>query len=154
MIDFGSILPTCCARADVLATSKKASLEAAAEAIATAQESIDARQLLEALMAREKLGSTNLGDGIAIPHCRFADCQQPVASLLCLANPIGFDNQEVDLLFILVVPEQETRLHLDLLAILARVFDRQPNAQDLRKTRNDRDLYEVFQRQVAETLAE
>ena len=154
MIDFGSILPTCCARADVLATSKKASLEAAAEAIATAQESIDARQLLEALMAREKLGSTNLGDGIAIPHCRFAGCQQPVASLLRLANPIGFDNQEVDLLFILVVPEQETRLHLDLLAILARVFDRQPNAQDLRKTRNDRDLYEVFQRQVAETLAE
>ena len=154
MIDFGSILPTCCARADVLATSKKASLEAAAEAIATAQESIDARQLLEALMAREKLGSTNLGEGVAIPHCRFADCQQPVASLLCLANPIGFDNQEVDLLFILVVPEQETRLHLDLLAILARVFDRQPNAQDLRKTRNDRDLYEVFQRQVAETLAE
>ena len=154
MIDFGSILPTCCARADVLATSKKASLEAAAEAIAAAQESIDARQLLEALMAREKLGSTNLGDGIAIPHCRFADCQQPVASLLCLANPIGFDNQEVDLLFILVVPEQETRLHLDLLAILARVFDHQPNAQDLRKTRNDRDLYEVFQRQVAETLAE
>ncbi len=154
MIDFGSILPTCCARADVLATSKKASLEAAAEAIATAQESIDARQLLEALMAREKLGSTNLGDGIAIPHCRFADCQQPVASLLRLANPIGFDNQEVDLLFILVVPEQETRLHLDLLAILARVFDHQPNAQGLRKTRNDRDLYEVFQRQVAETLAE
>ena len=154
MIDFGSILPTCCARTDVHAASKKASLEAAAEAIATAQESIDARQLLEALMAREKLGSTNLGDGIAIPHCRFADCQQPVASLLRLANPIGFDNQEVDLLFILVVPEQETRLHLDLLAILARVFDRQPNAQDLRKTRNDRDLYEVFQRQVAETLAE
>ena len=154
MIDFGSILPTCCARADVLATSKKASLEAAAEAIAAAQESIDARQLLEALMAREKLGSTNLGDGIAIPHCRFADCQQPVASLLCLANPIGFDNQEVDLLFVLVVPEQETRLHLDLLAILARVFDHQPNAQGLRKTRNDRDLYEVFQRQVAETLAE
>ena len=154
MIDFGSILPTCCARTDVHATSKKASLEAAAEAIAAAQESIDARQLLEALMAREKLGSTNLGDGIAIPHCRFADCQQPVASLLRLANPIGFDNQEVDLLFILVVPEQETRLHLDLLAILARVFDRQPNAQDLRKTRNDRDLYEVFQRQVAETLAE
>ena len=136
------------------ATSKKASLETAAEAIATTQESIDARQLLEALMAREKLGSTNLGDGIAIPHCRFADCQQPVASLLCLANPIGFDNQEVDLLFVLVVPEQETRLHLDLLSILARVFDNQPNAQDLRKTRNDRDLYEVFQRQVAETLAE
>ena len=129
-------------------------MEAAAAAIATTQESINARQLLEALMAREKLGSTNLGDGIAIPHCRFADCQQPVASLLRLTNPIGFDNQEVDLLFILVVPEEETRLHLELLAILARVFDRQPNAQDLRKALNDRDLYEAVQRQVAEALAE
>ena len=129
-------------------------MEAAAEAIATTQESINARQLLEALMAREKLGSTNLGDGIAIPHCRFADCQRPVASLLYLTNPVGFDNQEVDLLFILVVPEEETRLHLELLAILARVFDRQPNAQDLRKALNERDLYEAFQRQVAEALAE
>ena len=129
-------------------------MEAAAEAIATTQESINARQLLEALMAREKLGSTNLGDGIASPHCRFADCQWPVASLLYLTNPVGFDKQEVDLLFILVVPEEDTRLHLELLAILARVFDRQPNAQDLRKALNDRDLYEAFQRQVAEALAE
>ena len=105
-------------------------------------------------MAREKLGSTSLGDGIAIPHCRYPDCQKPVASLLHLSDPIGFDDQNVDLLFVLVVPEQEARLHLDLLAILARVFDRQPNSQDLRKTRNDRELYEVFQRQVAEALAE
>ena len=154
MIDFGSILPTSCVRAHVRATSKKASIEAAAEAIATTQESINARQLLEALMARGKLGSTNLGDGIAIPHCRFSDCQLPVASLLYLTNPVSFDNQEVDLLFILVVPEEETRLHLELLAILARVFDRQPNAQDLRKAQNDQDLYEAFQRQVAEALAE
>ena len=105
-------------------------------------------------MAREKLGSTSLGDGIAIPHCRYPNCQKPVASLFYLSDPISFDDQNVDLLFVLVVPEQETRLHLDLLAILARVFDRQPNAQDLRKTRNDRELYEVFQRQVAEALAE
>ena len=105
-------------------------------------------------MAREKLGSTSLGDGIAIPHCRYPDCQRPVASLLCLSNPVGFDDQDVDLLFILVVPEQETRLHLDLLAILARVFDQQPNAQELRKTQDNQELYEVFQRHVAEALAE
>jgi len=154
MINFGSILPLSCVRRGLGATSRKASLETAAELIATTQESIGARPLLEALMTREKLGSTSLGDGIAIPHCRYPDCQKPVASLLYLSDPIGFDDQKIDLLFVLVVPEQETRLHLDLLAILARVFDRQPNAQDLRKTRNDRELYEVFQRQVAEALAE
>ena len=154
MLDFGSILPFSCVRSGLDATSRKASIEAAAELIATTQESIEARHLFEALMAREKLGSTSLGDGIAIPHCRYPDCQKPVASLLYLSDPIGFDDQNVDLLFVLVVPEQEARLHLDLLAILARVFDRQPNSQDLRKTRNDRELYQVFQRQVAEALAE
>ena len=85
---------------------------------------------------------------------RKRQCSSHVRRKLYLSDPIGFDDQKIDLLFVLVVPEQETRLHLDLLAILARVFDRQPNAQDLRKTRNDRELYEVFQRQVAEALAE
>lgn len=154
MIDFLSILPISCVRRDVAVASKKASLEAAAELIAATQEGVGARHLLEILMAREKLGSTSLGDGIAIPHCRYPDCQRPVASLLCLSNPVGFDDQDVDLLFILVVPEQETRLHLDLLAILARVFDQQPNAQELRKTQDNQELYEVFQRHVAEALAE
>jgi len=154
MIDFVSILPISCVTRDVGTTSKKASLEAASELIATTQDAIGARHLLEALMAREKLGSTNLGDGIAIPHCRYPNCQQPVASLLHLSNPISFNEEDVDLLFVLVVPEWETRLHLDLLAVLARVFDRHPNAQDLRKTRDDQELYDVFQRQVAEALAE
>ena len=154
MIDFLSILPISCVQRDVAVASKKACLEAAAELIAATQEGVGSRHLLEALMAREKLGSTSLGDGIAVPHCRYPDCQRPVASLLCLSNPVGFDDQDVDLLFILVVPEQETRLHLDLLAILARVFDRQPNAQELRKTRDNQELYEVFQRHVAEALAE
>ena len=154
MIDFISILPINCVRRDVDAASKKASIEVASELIAKTQGDIGARHLLEALMAREKLGSTNLGEGIAIPHCRHPDCRHPVASLLYLTNPISFDDQDVDLLFILVVPERETRLHLDLLAILARVFDLQPNAQDLRKAQDERELYEVFQRQVAEALAE
>lgn len=77
------------------------------------------------LFAREKLGSTALGGGVAIPHCRVAGCEQPLGCLVTLASGVDFDapdSREVDLLFVLLVPEEATQTHLDLLAEIARRF--------------------------------
>lgn len=77
------------------------------------------------LLAREKLGSTALGGGVAIPHCRVAGCKQPLGCLVTLASGVDFDapdSREVDLLFVLLVPEEATQTHLDLLAEIARRF--------------------------------
>ena len=67
--------------------STKASLEIGAELIASTTPKLDARELLDALLSRERLGSTALGNGIAIPHCRSENCTHPSAALMHLLNP-------------------------------------------------------------------
>ena len=74
MIDFHEILAPGCTRIGVVAQSKKAALEEASERIAAHMPSIEPRRLLEGLLERERLGSTGLGEGVAIPHCRSAEC--------------------------------------------------------------------------------
>jgi PTS system nitrogen regulatory IIA component len=99
---------------------------------------------LSQLIAREKLGSTGLGEGIAIPHCRIENCSQPTGILLTLAEPIDFDspdNQPVDLVFALLVPAEAHQQHLDTLAGLARLFS-QPDFCD--SLRNAQDRAELF----------
>jgi len=68
---------------------------------------LDENQIFNNLVARERLGSTGIGQGIAIPHCRLEDCKRVVGALLTLSEPIDFDaidNEPVDLLFVLLVP--------------------------------------------------
>ena len=96
----------------------------AADTLAAAHAQLDARGLFNALMARELLGSTGLGEGVAIPHCRL-DCPRLVGGLFSLAEPVGFqavDGQPVDLLFVLVAPLHEAKAHLEVLANLAAIF--------------------------------
>ena len=79
----------------------------------------------DALFAREKLGSTGLGQGVAIPHGRIKSLKEPLGALMRLANPVPFespDGQPVSLLFVLLVPEAATERHLQLLSELAQMF--------------------------------
>lgn len=79
----------------------------------------------DALFAREKLGSTGLGQGVAIPHGRIKNLKEPLGALMRLANPVPFespDGQPVSLLFVLLVPEAATERHLQLLSELAQMF--------------------------------
>ena len=81
-------------------------------------------ELFDQLMARERLGSTGLGDGVAIPHCR-VPCATMQVALVTLAQAIDYeasDGKNVDLLFFLIVPEDERVAHLNALAALAEVF--------------------------------
>ena len=67
--------------------------------------------LFNNLVCRERLGSTGIGQGIAIPHCRLENCDRVIGALITLKDKIDFDsidNQPVDLLFVLIVPQEAT----------------------------------------------
>jgi len=79
----------------------------------------------DALFAREKLGSTGLGQGIAIPHGRIKGLKEARGAFLRLAAPVQFDapdGKPVDMIFVLLVPESATEHHLQLLSELAQMF--------------------------------
>lgn len=82
-------------------------------------------QVFDSLFAREKLGSTGLGHGVAIPHGRVKGLRDAVGAFIKTQNPIAFDapdGQAVNLMFILLVPERATDLHLQILSELAQMF--------------------------------
>ena len=156
MIDFRQILHPACTRACVDAQSKKAALERASELLAERFPEIDPRHLLEGLLARERLGSTGLGEGVAIPHCRSEDCRAPAAALLRI-QPVDFDapdDRAVDLIFVLAVPLHEQRTHLEILGALARAFDDAGNLLALRRAPTDQELYDALQRQLDQAQRE
>lgn len=133
-------------RAKVEASSRKRALEHGCEILAGSN-ALDARQVLDALLARERLGSTALGDGVAIPHCRLLDCKAPVGVLLTLAKPVDYnapDDGEVDLLFILVVPESASDEHLQILSQLAAILIEADNRNALRAARDHLTLFETM----------
>jgi PTS system nitrogen regulatory IIA component len=140
-----SILERSCTKAGVPASSRKALLQYASDLLA-AEYDLPARQLFDELMNRERLGSTGLGEGVAIPHCRIA-CNRIHAACLTLAEPVDYDaidGEPVDLVFILLVPPEENSAHLELLSDLARLFGSDDNRTELRRANSDDELYETF----------
>ena len=104
------------------------------------------------LFAREKLGSTALGAGVAVPHCRVAGCEQPLGCLVTLAHGVDFDapdGREVDLLFVLLVPEEATQTHLDLLAEIARRFSNDQYCAQLRRAESTGQLLAAATQRLA-----
>lgn len=143
---FDRLLTQDCTHCDLGAASKKRALELAAESIAERNASLDAREVFEALMARERLGSTAVGHGVAIPHCRLDGCTAPLAALVRLAEAIDFDAPDgelVDLLFVLVVPGEANDEHLQLLASAARALNDPAYRAGLREADSDLDLFET-----------
>ncbi len=110
---------------DVRASSKKRLLEAIAELLDEHGRPETERAIFESLVRRERLGSTGLAHGVAIPHGRSAEVDRAVGAFIRLAEPLEFDSldrQRVDLVFGLVVPEHFTDQHLMFLADLAELF--------------------------------
>ncbi|MBO0365853.1 PTS IIA-like nitrogen regulatory protein PtsN [Pseudomonas putida] len=127
-------------------SSKKRALEEIAKVVASEVSELDQQEVFEKLIAREKLGSTGFGNGIAIPHCRLKGCANPVSALLHLDHPIDFDaidGAPVDLLFVLLVPEAATDAHLELLRQIASMLDREDVRKRLRAASNNEALYHV-----------
>ena len=95
---------TCCNMSGV---SKKRVLEFISTFLADNTDYIDADTVYHELLSRERLGSTGIGEGIAIPHCRLPGCPKITGVLLKLETPVDFDasdDTEVDLIFALIVP--------------------------------------------------
>ena len=104
--------------------SKKRLFEQAAASI-SAEFDLNQESVYRSLLAREKLGSTAIGHGVAIPHSRMSGCSEPLGCLILLSEGVDFgapDGAEVEIAFILLVPEAATQDHLDLLASLANAF--------------------------------
>lgn len=124
--------------------SKKRALEILANIIATDLPNLDADTLFRSLVAREKLGSTGLGHGIAIPHCRVANCENTIGALIVLTHPIDFDaidGAPVDVIFSLMVPENADGEHLQTLAKLAELFQQDEFRSALRASESSELLY-------------
>lgn len=134
-------------RCHVDAVSKKRVLELASKLLATDNEAMEAEDVFSALLNRERLGSTGIGDGVAIPHCRLAGCKQAMALLMTLKDPIDFDaidNRPVDLLCCLLVPEDAATEHLQTLAVLAEMFSQSDVREALRNCTDDEALFKRF----------
>ena len=126
--------------------SKKRVFERAAEAMGGAL-NLSSETIYRALLAREKLGSTAIGEGIAIPHCRINECAVAAGCLVTLQKPIDFgsaDGQEVDIIFVLLVPEEATEAHLKLLAALARSFSNAEVRDRVRQTQDPEALKQLL----------
>jgi PTS system nitrogen regulatory IIA component len=106
-------------------SSKKRVLETLSEMLSTSQPDLSSGEIFDSLISRERLGSTGLGHGVAIPHGRVAGVKNAVAALIKLERGVDFDapdREPVDLLFALLVPQESTDEHLEILATLARMF--------------------------------
>ena len=126
--------------------SKKRLFYRISELIADDAPGVDADAVFHALMAREQLGSTGLGQGIAIPHCRVSGCREVMGVLVTLREAIDFDamdDRPVDLLFFLVVPDARDDDHVRTLASVATLFSDGDFCLTLRNTRDRDDLYAV-----------
>ena len=126
--------------------SKKRVLEQIAKVIGQDLPELDTQSIFESFVAREKLGSTGFGNGIAIPHCRIPGCETPLSAVLRLEAPVDFDaidGAPVDLLFVLLVPEAATDEHLELLRQIASLLDQETVRDRLRSVTSDQELYQA-----------
>ena len=119
ILDEDNIIP------ELKAKDKKGVLEELAEPIITHEPSLDKSALVRVLLERERLGSTGIGDGVAIPHGKFGGIRQPVISFGRSRKGLDFesmDGQPAFLFFLLVAPENSASVHLKALAKIAKIL--------------------------------
>ncbi len=105
------------------------------------------KDIFNSLLERERIGSTAVGHGIAIPHCRLQDISKPVGTLLVLKNNIDFnsvDNQPVNIIFALMMPEKNHKLHLQLLGRIAEVLNQESIRTEISKIQDSSELFDII----------
>ena len=141
-----SILPVTQVLVDVDATSKKRAFEEVG-LLFESQHGLSRALITDSLFARERLGSTGLGHGVAIPHCRIKGLKAPMAAVLRLAQPIGFDapdEQPVVLLIFLLVPEAATQKHLEILSEIAELLSDAHLRETIKTSRTADELHALI----------
>ena len=127
--------------------SKKRVLEVLAELLGSSSQVLSQQEIFDSLLNREKLGSTGLGKGVALPHGRLASLQEPVCAFIKVTPPVDFDaldDEPVDLVFSLLVPEDSTEEHLQVLSNIAEIFSDPGICASLRSCQTDKCLLELL----------
>ena len=138
-----SILPVAQVLVHVDATSKKRAFEEAGLLFENLH-GLSRSLVTDSLFSRERLGSTGLGHGVAIPHGRIKGLKAPMAAIFQLAQSIGFDapdEQAVSLLIFLLVPEAATQKHLEILSEIAEMLSDAGLREKLAASANSADLH-------------
>jgi PTS system nitrogen regulatory IIA component len=140
------ILTSECVLLDSESTSKKRVFERVGILFENTQ-NIARSQVFDSLFAREKLGSTGLGQGVAIPHGRVKGLRDAVAAFVKMETPIPFDAPDglpVNFIFVLLVPERATDLHLQILGELAQMFSDQKFRDELTNANDAVTIHKLF----------
>ncbi|MGI2169682.1 PTS IIA-like nitrogen regulatory protein PtsN [Shewanella sp. MF05960] len=127
--------------------SKKKVLELISDLVAAQYPTLSSQEVFESLIAREKMGSTGIGNGIAIPHGRLTTIDHPIAIFVKCEEPISFDaidKQPVDILFALLVPADQCQQHLSTLSSMAQKLSDKQVLKQLRKIHDSTELYQVI----------
>ena len=147
MVTLDQILAPGRVRSGVPAASRKRTLQVLGEVFADAEPSLSAQAVFDLLVARERLGSTGLGDGCALPHARVPGLGHAHAAFLRLMKGVDFDSpdhESVDLVFGLLVPQESTDEHLEILASIARLFADEQIRSSLRSVDEPARLREIL----------
>lgn len=150
-----SILPVAQVLVRVDATSKKRAFEEAGLLFENLH-GFSRSLVTDSLFSRERLGSTGLGHGVAIPHGRIKGLKAPMAAVLQLAHPIGFDapdEQAVSLLIFLLVPEAATQKHLEILSEIAEMLSDASLREKLAASASSADLHDLIAKWQSAQLA-
>jgi len=145
-MQISEVLTLDCTKSAVHCTSKKRALEMISE-IAASHTGQDATELFECMLSREKMGSTGIGNGIAIPHARMKSSDEAIAVLMQCDEPVEFDsidNRPVDLLFALLVPDAQCKEHLKTLSCMAEKLNDKKVLKQLRNAQSDQELYSII----------
>ena len=132
---------------DTEVTSKKKLLELIANIVAD-QSQLSQSTIFNNLLNRERLGSTGLGHGIAVPHARVPELEQTIGCFFRLKEPVSFDSpddQPVDLVFTIVIPEEATEEHLLILSALARLFSQAEVRDAIRSAAGKEEIEQIIQ---------
>lgn len=144
---FNDILSTDSVRVDYVSQSRASVLLNLSQVMHECHPKLDAKQLFDAYLAREKLGSTAIGRGILIPHICLASINQTHGCFIKLENPVDFnadDKQPVDLIFGLVSATNSADQHLQVLSRIVTKFSDINFANACRTTENQQELFDLL----------
>lgn len=136
--------------------SKKRALEEISRLLAMGTATLDADKILDSLTSREKLGSTGLGGGVAIPHGRVRGIDNSIGAFLRVGEGLDYeasDGEKVDMVFGLLVPQDCNEEHLKVLAHLAEMFLDEGFCNKARATSDPQVLFELLVNYVSATAA-
>ena len=146
-MEIKDILHPDCTLCAVQGTSKKRVLELISQIANQYLMDIDKATILSSLISREKMGSTGIGNGIALPHGRLKELENVMAVVVTSEQPIDYDaidNAPVDIFFAILVPEDKASEHLGTLSAIATKLNNKDTLSKMRNAKTDQELFEAI----------